>query len=137
LSHESFDPQLDSLWENVDTLSGKRLLDFADQVNQNGSHAKHMTNKRPDILLIGAAGNIGKILRSVLSERSNRLVSADIRQYQGLVRQPGAGRIGYQPLDNAEDYAATIAGDGLIENEVEAAFQGGPFCFDGEVGDVD
>ena len=41
---------------------------------------------------------------------------------------PGAGRIGFAPRDNAEGYAASIPAEGLVETPVEAAFQGGPFC---------
>lgn len=48
---------------------------------------------------------------------------------------PGAARIGFQPVDDAEDYAAQIEGEGMEEPALERAFQGGPFCsqeFDGD-----
>lgn len=41
---------------------------------------------------------------------------------------PGAARIGFVPMDNAEDHAASLPVEALSETPVEAAFQGGPFC---------
>ena len=50
---------------------------------------------------------------------------------------PGAERIGFRPLDDAEAYAAEVmtAAAGAPEPALERAFQGGPFCsqeFDGD-----
>jgi uronate dehydrogenase len=53
---------------------------------------------------------------------------------------PGATRIGFQPMDNAEDYAAEIEAQTLEEPALERAFQGGPFCsdeFDGDAGRIE
>lgn len=49
---------------------------------------------------------------------------------------PGGEKIGYQPQDCAEDYAAELSEDAMREDPVTAAFQGGPFCaaeFDGSI----
>jgi uronate dehydrogenase len=50
---------------------------------------------------------------------------------------PGGERVGFHPLDNAEDYAAEILASSPPDQEpaLERAFQGGPFCsreFDGD-----
>lgn len=52
-------------------------------------------------------------------------VSANTRSW---CENPEASRLGYVPLDNAEDFASSITGQGLQEDAVEALFQGGPFC---------
>lgn len=52
-------------------------------------------------------------------------VSANTRAWYD---NPGAARIGFHPVDNAEDHAATLPAEGLVEDEVAAVFQGGPFC---------
>lgn len=64
-------------------------------------------------------------------------ISANTR---GWYDNPGAERIGYVPVDNAEDYAGTLPPHGLRETAVEAAFQGGPFCaeeFDATIEAID
>ncbi|MCZ7447260.1 NAD(P)-dependent oxidoreductase [Agrobacterium rhizogenes] len=43
---------------------------------------------------------------------------------------PGAGRIGFFPKDNAETYFPTLSPEDMQENHIEARFQGGPFCLD-------
>lgn len=53
---------------------------------------------------------------------------------------PGAGRIGFVARDNAETFAAEITAEAMIEDPVEAEFQGGPFCsaeFAGNLRSVD
>lgn len=53
---------------------------------------------------------------------------------------PGAEKIGFHPSDDAEDYAATLPAEAWVEDPVDAAFQGGPFCseeFDGALGQID
>jgi len=64
-------------------------------------------------------------------------ISANTRAWYD---NPGATRIGYQPQDNAEAYAATLPAEGYNENDVEAAFQGGPYCsaeFDASLDNID
>ncbi len=64
-------------------------------------------------------------------------ISANTRAFYD---NPGADKIGFRPQDNAESYADSLSQEDLAENEVEALFQGGPFCsdeFDGKVADVD
>jgi len=48
---------------------------------------------------------------------------------------PGATKIGYVPSDNAEDFAREFLESEMREDDVEAAFQGGPFCSDEFNGD--
>lgn len=51
----------------------------------------------------------------------------------------GGRKIGFEPQDSADDYANALSGDALAENDVEAAFQGGPFCseeFDGSLAEI-
>jgi uronate dehydrogenase len=53
---------------------------------------------------------------------------------------PGGRKIGYEPRDCAEDYAAELGEEAMREEPVEAAFQGGPYCsaeFDGSLGRID
>ena len=53
---------------------------------------------------------------------------------------PGGRKIGYEPKDCAEDYAAELGEEAMREEPVEAAFQGGPYCsaeFDGSLGRID
>lgn len=52
-------------------------------------------------------------------------VSANTRSWY---ENPGAERIGFKPVDNAEDYVGSISAEGLSEGSVESTFQGGPFC---------
>ena len=54
-------------------------------------------------------------------------VSANSRAWYD---NPGAERIGFRPKDNAEDFADLLTPDALVEDPVEATFQGGPFCSD-------
>jgi uronate dehydrogenase len=64
-------------------------------------------------------------------------VSANKR---GWYNNPGAVKIGYEPQDCAEDYASELDADAMVENPVEAAFQGGPYCseeFDGSLTQID
>ena len=49
---------------------------------------------------------------------------------------PGGDKIGYRPQDNAEDYVAALGEKDMREDDIEAAFQGGPLCsaeFDGSI----
>ena len=61
---------------------------------------------------------------------------------RGWYDNPGAVRIGYRPVDNAEDYAAEVeaAAAGQPEPPIEGSFQGGPFCsqeFEGDAGRIE
>jgi len=58
-------------------------------------------------------------------------VSANQR---GWYANPGAVKIGYVPLENAEDHVMEVEAHPDSEDEVGRLFQGGPFCsieFDG------
>jgi uronate dehydrogenase len=64
-------------------------------------------------------------------------ISANTRAWYD---NPGAARIGYVPRDDAEAYAATLPSEAYDENDVEAAFQGGPYCsseFDASLENID
>jgi uronate dehydrogenase len=64
-------------------------------------------------------------------------ISANTRAWYD---NPGAKKIGFCPQDNAEDYAVGLSPEDLAENEIEAAFQGGPYCsdeFSGELSIID
>jgi uronate dehydrogenase len=52
-------------------------------------------------------------------------ISANTRNWYD---NPGASRIGFVAADNAENHRDGIPPEGHVESEVEAAFQGGPFC---------
>ena len=61
---------------------------------------------------------------------------------RGWYDNPGAARIGYRPVDDAEDYAAEVeaAVAGEPESPIEGTFQGGPFCsqeFEGDAGRIE
>ena len=62
--------------------------------------------------------------------------------WRGWYDNPGAARIGYRPVDDAENYVAEVeaAVAGELELPVEGAFQGGPFCsqeFEGDAGRIE
>ena len=61
---------------------------------------------------------------------------------RGWYDNPGAARIGYRPVDNAEDYATEVEAGaaGEPKSPIESAFQGGPFCnqeFEGDAGRIE
>ncbi|SFD96593.1 uronate dehydrogenase [Sulfitobacter brevis] len=96
------------------------------------------TNRRMLSLWLSPA-DMGRLVVSCLTDRKIHFevvygISANKR---GWYENSGNEMIGYQPQDSAEEYAYGLSGDALQEGEVEAAFQGGPFCSDEFHGDID
>ncbi|HBB85599.1 MAG TPA: NAD(P)-dependent oxidoreductase [Sulfitobacter sp.] len=98
------------------------------------------TNRRMLSLWLSPA-DMGRLAVSCLTDQKLHFevvygVSANKRSWYD---NSGGEKIGYQPQDAAEDYAKDLGQVDLQEGEVEAAFQGGPFCsdeFDGDINDI-
>ena len=94
-----------------------------------GLFRPHPTNKRMLSLWLSHGDMARLAVRCLVAESIDfEVVYGISRNNRSWYRNSGAARIGYVPIDNAEDYAASLPPEALTESDVEAAFQGGPFC---------
>jgi uronate dehydrogenase len=96
------------------------------------------TNKRMLSLWISPRDMVHLVARSLEAPDVHfEIVYGISANRRGWYDNPGAARIGYEPVDGAEAFAGAVVEE---ESPVEGAFQGGPFCsqdFDGDAGRID
>jgi uronate dehydrogenase len=101
------------------------------------------TNRRMLSLWISPRDTVQLVVRSLEAPDVHfEIVYGISANRRGWYDNPGAARIGYRPVDDAENYAAEVeaAVAGELESPVEGAFQGGPFCsqeFEGDAGRIE
>lgn len=101
------------------------------------------TNRRMLSLWISPRDMVQLVVRSLEAPDVHfEIVYGISANRRGWYDNPGAARIGYRPVDDAENYAAEVeaAVAGELESPVEGAFQGGPFCsqeFEGDAGRIE